>query len=75
MGWGSGYRIFNNVADSLIREDVPEGAVEEVLKDLIRTLREGDWDTELDSLQDYLHHPAVVRAFEAHGIRWDDEED
>jgi hypothetical protein len=37
------------------------------------TLQAEDWDTELDSLQDYLNDPAIVRAFASHGIRWDDD--
>ncbi|GFH36606.1 hypothetical protein [Streptomyces pacificus] len=75
MGWGSAYRIFNTVADALIEAKASDEIKEQTLTKVIRSLHEGDWDTELDSLQDYLDDPAIVRAFEACGVRWDDDED
>ncbi|MFC8267786.1 hypothetical protein ACFUIZ_18945 [Streptomyces cinereoruber] len=74
MGWGSGYRVFNDTANALIKAGATDEMKEAVLTDVIRALHEQDWDTELDSLQDYLDDPAIVRAFAAHGIRWDDDE-
>ncbi|MFE9738857.1 hypothetical protein [Streptomyces sp. NPDC006477] len=70
MGWGSGYLVFNEMADSLIKAGATDEVKEQVLSDLIESLQADDWDTELDSLQDYLHDPAIVRAFAAHDIHW-----
>ncbi|MFB6512085.1 hypothetical protein ACFCW4_02710 [Streptomyces virginiae] len=72
MGWGSAYRIFNNVADGLIEAGADDDVKEKTLTKLIRDLQAEDWDTELDSLQDYRNDPAIVRAFAASDIRWED---
>lgn len=71
MGWGSAYRIFNNVADGLIEAGADDEVKEKTLTKLIADLRDEDWDTELDSLQDYRNDPAIVRAFAANDIRWE----
>ncbi|MFD7093364.1 hypothetical protein [Streptomyces xanthophaeus] len=72
MGWGSAYEIFNDVADALTEAGASDEVKEKTLTKVIGTLRASDWDTELDSLQDYLDDPAVVRAFAAHDIHWED---
>ncbi|MER7813767.1 hypothetical protein ABZ714_34405 [Streptomyces sp. NPDC006798] len=73
MGWGSAYRIFNTVADALITAKASDETKEQTLSTLIGDLRDGDWDTELDSLQNYLNDPAIVRAFAHHDIHWHDQ--
>lgn len=73
MGWGSAYAIFNNVADALVEAGASDELKEKTLTKLIGTLQKADWDTEYDSLQDYLSDPAIVRAFAAHGIHWPDD--
>ncbi|MEU5976328.1 hypothetical protein [Streptomyces sp. NPDC047315] len=70
MGWGSAYRIFNTVADALIKANATDETKEQTLTALIAGLRDGDWDTELDSLQNYLDDPAIVRAFATNDIHW-----
>lgn len=45
---------------------------EKTLTKLIADLQADDWDTELDSLQSYLNDAAIVRAFAAHNIHWED---
>ncbi|MGW1938985.1 hypothetical protein [Streptomyces goshikiensis] len=72
MGWGSAYRVFNNVADGLIEAGASDDVKEKTLTKLIRDLQDEDWDTELDSLQDYRNDPAIVRAFAANDIHWED---
>jgi hypothetical protein len=74
MGWGSAYQIFNDQADALIAAGASDEIKRAVLGKLIRSLRDGDWDTELDSLQDYLGDPAIVAAFADNGIVWGDDE-
>lgn len=71
MGWGSAYSLFNTIADALIEASASDEIKERALAKVIAALQEDDWDTELDSLQSYLHDPAIVRAFEANGITWD----
>lgn len=72
MGWGSAYAIFNSVADGLIEAKASDEVKEMTLTKLIADLQSEDWDTELDSLQDYLNDPAIVRAFAANDIHWED---
>lgn len=72
MGWGSAYRVFNNVADGLIKAEASDEVKEKTLTKLIADLQAEDWDTELDSLQDYRNDPAIVRAFAANDIHWED---
>lgn len=71
MGWGSAYSLFNTIADALIEAGASDEIKERTLSKVIAALQEDDWDTELDSLQSYLHDPAIVRAFAANGITWD----
>lgn len=71
MGWGSAYSLFNTIADALIEAGASDEIKERTLSKVIVRLQEDDWDTELDSLQSYLHDPAIVRAFAANGITWD----
>lgn len=71
MGWGSAYSLFNTVANALIEAGASDEIKERALAKVIVRLQEDDWDTELDSLQSYLHDPAIVRAFAANGITWD----
>ena len=72
MGWGSGYLIFNTVANALIEAGASNEVKEKALTKVIAGLQEEDWDTELDSLQSYLDDPAIVRAFANNDIRWED---
>jgi hypothetical protein len=74
MGWGSaGHTIFNPVARALREAGAGDELVTRTLAELIPALQDGDWDTELDSLQVFLDDPAVVAAFAAHGFHWDEE--
>ncbi|MGA5497778.1 hypothetical protein ACPCSP_25790 [Streptomyces cinereoruber] len=69
MGWGSaGIKIFDPVARVLINAGVDEDTQVKALGDIIEALRTEDWDTEQDSLDQFLDHPGVVRAFARHGI-------
>lgn len=73
MGWGSaGYKIFDPVARALIEAGASDDLKEKTLTSLIPVLQHEDWDTELDSLQDYRDDPAIVRAFAANDIVWPD---
>jgi hypothetical protein len=72
MGWGSGYSIFNTVADALVEAEASDEVKERALTKVIRGLQEEDWDTELDSLQSYLDDPAIVRAFANNDVVWPD---
>ncbi len=76
MGWASAVYIFNGVADSLVKEVkdkyVSEAAATRVLAALFKDLRDGDWDTVDEALQDYSDVPWVLDAIEAGG--YDKEE-
>lgn len=76
MGFGSaGHTFFDPMARALIKAGASDEEKEQVLGDLIGNLQGEDWDTELDSLQQFLDDPAIVRAFAKHGITWDDKDD
>jgi hypothetical protein len=63
MGWSSANQIFNPVARALIDAGADDTTKRKVLSNLIGGLQDGDWDTEDESLEDFLHDPAVVGAF------------
>jgi len=71
MGFGSaGYKFFDPMARALIKAGATDEEKEQVLGDIIAHLQDEDWDTELDSLQQFLDDPAIVRAFAKYGITW-----
>jgi hypothetical protein len=63
MGWNSANRIFDPVAAALTKAGVDDDTKRTTLRTLIKELQDGDWDTEDESLEDYLHDPAIVGAF------------
>jgi hypothetical protein len=72
MGWSSANEIFNPVARSLIDTGADDAAKRKVLGDLIERLQDGDWDTEDESLEDFLDDPAIVQAFADHNVHLSD---
>lgn len=74
MGWGSGAYVFNGIADALIEAGASEEIKHKALSKIIGQLQQEDWDTEMDSLQDYLGDPGIVAAFADHDIVWGSDE-
>ncbi|MEW2351465.1 hypothetical protein AB0904_27830 [Streptomyces sp. NPDC006684] len=72
MGWSSANRIFNPIARALQDAHVPAESRRKILGDLIDGLQDGDWDTEDESLEDFLDDPAIVSAFADHGVHLSD---
>ncbi|WP_251021042.1 hypothetical protein [Streptomyces sp. ISL-98] len=72
MGWSSANEIFNPVARALINTSADDTTKRKVLGDLIKGLQDGDWDTEDESLEDFLDDPAIVAAFADHGVHTQD---
>lgn len=72
MGWSSANEIFNPVARSLQEAGVSDETKRKVLGDLIGGLQDGDWDTEDESLEDFLDDPAIVAAFADHNVHLSD---
>ena len=69
MGWASaGDSVFNPVTRALIRAEVSESQITEICEDLIGTLSAEDWDTQDESLREFENVPAVVKAFNRHGM-------
>ena len=68
MGWSGANSIFNPVARALINAGTDDTTKQKVLGDLINGLQEGDWDTEDESLEDFLDDPAIVAAFHDRGV-------
>lgn len=63
MGWSSGSDIFNGVAKALVELDADDRIKRGVLGPLIDSLRDGDWDTEDESMQEFRHDPVIVELF------------
>lgn len=72
MGWNSANRIFDPVAKALVDSGADDTTKRKVLGDLIRELQDGDWDTEDESLEDFLNDPAIVSAFADHNVHLSD---
>ncbi|MFG3085092.1 hypothetical protein [Streptomyces parvulus] len=72
MGWNSANRIFDPVARALIDTGADDTTKRKVLGDLISELQDGDWDTEGESLEDFLHDPAIVAAFHDRNVHTQD---
>ncbi|MER7813839.1 hypothetical protein [Streptomyces sp. NPDC096153] len=72
MGWSSANEIFNPVARALQTAGADDDTKRKVLGDLIAGLQQGDWDTEDESLEDFLDDPAIVAAFADHGVHTND---
>lgn len=68
MGWASAGLIFNNVARSLIAASASEDIKRHTLGVLIDDLRDGDWDTEDESLEEFQHDAVIVDLFAQRGI-------
>lgn len=80
MGWGSAGRIFDPVAKRLIQGvtdgEVVEYVAVEVLAALAQELRDGDWDTEDESLRASGCHRVVESALSAAGwTPWRDDDE
>ena len=68
MGWNSAGDIFDPVAKALVELNAPDDMKIRVLGDLIGALRDGDWDTEDESLDQFQNDPAIVEAFRQHDV-------
>lgn len=68
MGWASGGRIFDSVAQGLIDARASEEVKRRVLGDLIEALQREDWDTEDESLEAFKGDPVIVELFAEHGV-------
>lgn len=68
MGWASAGIYFNAVAKALIDHDASDELKTEVCSTLIGVFRDGDWDTEDESLEQFADDPAIVEAFRRHDI-------
>jgi hypothetical protein len=77
MGWCSAGNIFDPVARAMQRTGATDEQKTEVLSALIKTLHDGDWDTDGESLGEFQDDPAIVEAFRRNGTVlecWDEYE-
>lgn len=68
MGWASAGGYFDAVAKALIDGGATDEVKTKVCSVLIGVFRDGDWDTEDESLEEFKDDPAIVAAFREHGI-------
>lgn len=68
MGWGSAGKIIEPMIKfgiaAVESEEMSEETATNMLVPVIQELQESDWDTEDETLGDFLDHAWVVRAFE-----------
>ena len=72
MGWSSANSIFDPVARALIDAKASDDTKRVVLGGLIRQLQDNDWDTEDESLEDFLDDPATIAAFHDRSVHLSD---
>lgn len=72
MGWASAGDIIDPqipiMVEAVDNGELDEAKAVEVLSNLIDKLQDNDWDTEDESLEQWLHVPWVVKAFAQHGV-------
>ncbi|MEV1245144.1 hypothetical protein [Nonomuraea sp. NPDC049750] len=71
MGWGSAGDIFDPVARALIEAGASDDLKRNLLGQLIDKLRDGDWDTEGESLEEFRDDPLIIALFRERGITAD----
>ena len=69
MGWCSGTNIFDPVVKTILHEQVDDLVKIKIIKSLVQSLQDSDWDCESDS--DYWKHPLVRTAFKQACPKWD----
>ena len=68
MGWASAGSIFDPVCKVVLMSNIDTFDSTRILSTLIEALKEGDWDTEMESLDQFRAWPEVVEAFRQNGI-------
>ncbi len=68
MGWASAGGIFGAMASSLIRAGASEELLASACRDMIDRLRQDDWDTLDESLEQFEDNPVIVRVFGEFGV-------
>lgn len=68
MGWSSGgSRVFDPVARALIEAGASDDLKRRTLGPLIDELRDLDWDTQDESLEEFRDDPVIVALFRERG--------
>lgn len=73
MGWASGGEIFDRVTRKLVELRAPDRVLTAVCVELIDALREGDWDTLDESIEEFKENRAVMTAFRQAAPDWFEE--
>ena len=63
MGWSSANPIFDRTARAMIDAGVADGPMTAVLAVLIDALKDHDWDSLYESMEEFQDNPAVMDAF------------
>lgn len=63
MGWWGAGEIFGPVCEELQKSHLWPATRKKILVVLIKALRDGDWDTEYASLEEFADDEVVVAAF------------
>lgn len=75
MGWCSGTEIFDDVTGMVIDQDLEDKEKYAIIKRLVISLENGDWDCQSDSDSEYYDHELVQSVFKELHPDWfvDDE--
>lgn len=63
MGWNSANPIFDETARAVLNANIGSEKTTDILTVLIDQLRDGDWDTLDESINEFRDEPAVIAAF------------
>lgn len=79
MGWASAGEIFDAIASVVLRK-YRSGNIDfhqsvEILAALAGPLKDGGWDTEDESVQEFNNHPLIVESLKSIGWKPYSEED
>lgn len=74
MGWSHGGDAFGRVTRKLVELRAPDRVLTAVCADLIDALRDADWDTLDESIEEFRENRAVMAAFRLAAPEWVTEE-
>lgn len=75
MGWATAGQIFDEIARKVIDGGASDEVKRAALGPVIDVLRDWDWDTEYESLEQFLDDPVIVALFAERGFTIGEEEE
>ena len=73
MGWMTGGQIFDEIARKVLDGGASDEVKRAALGPVIDVLRDWDWDTEYESLEQFCDDPVIVALFAERGLTLGEE--